>query len=147
MTSRHSVVGQHGSVSCPAMAQTDEWTVERHLVDLPESVIDLYEHFVEMVSACGPFDLSVTKTAIAFKGPRRGFAGAKPRRASFDGFLDLQRQCQGRKVSPGLAVHEEALCPSVPANEPRAARRILCWLGPGGIRRRVRSPPGVELTP
>ncbi len=94
------------------MAQTDEWTVERHLVDLPESVIDLYERFVEMVSACGPFDLSVTKTAIAFKGPHRGFAGAKPRRASFDGFLDLQRQVKDekfRRVSPytkKLYVHQ-----------------------------------------
>ena len=56
-----------------------------------------------MVSACGPFDLFVTKTAIAFKGPHRGFAGAKPRRASLDGFLDLQRQVKDerfRRVSP-----------------------------------------------
>lgn len=94
------------------MAQEGEWTVARHLADLPESVVDLYEHFVEVVSACGPFDLSVTKTAIAFKGPHRGFAGAKPRRASLDGFLDLQRQVRDerfRRVSPytkRLYVHQ-----------------------------------------
>ena len=97
------MVGQDGWVSCPPMAQTDEWTVERHLVDLPESVIELSGHFVEMVSACGPFDLAVTRTAIAFKGPHRGFAGAKPRQSSLDGFLDLQRWVTDerfRRVSP-----------------------------------------------
>lgn len=67
------------------MAPDGEWTVARHLADVPESVIDLYEHFVELVSTCGPLDLTVTKTAIAFKGPHRGFAGAKPMRASLDG--------------------------------------------------------------
>lgn len=81
----------------------DNWSVERHLTDKPMNVIDVYEHFVELVSACGPFTYSVTKTAIAFKGSHRGFAGAKPRNFSLDGFLDLQREVHDarfRRVSP-----------------------------------------------
>jgi hypothetical protein len=85
------------------MARADEWTVVRHLAELPQNVVDLYERFVEVVSACGPYGLSVTKTAIAFKGSHRGFAGAKPCRTSLDGFLDLQRQVEDdrfHRVSP-----------------------------------------------
>ena len=70
----------------------DVWSVERHLVGKPEFVVDLYERFVEAVAACGPFTYSVSKTAITFKGTHRGFAGAKPRMSSLDGYLDLQRQ-------------------------------------------------------
>lgn len=64
------------------------------------------------MARCGPYSLSVTKTAIAFKGTHRGFAGAKPRTASLDGFLDLQRDVRDerfRRVSPytkSLFVHQ-----------------------------------------
>ena len=76
----------------------DEWTVERHLHDKPAQVIALYRHFVELVEACGPFDYSVTKTAITLKGRRRGFAGLKPRNASLDGYLDLQRRVDDPRI-------------------------------------------------
>jgi hypothetical protein len=33
----------------------------------------------------------VSKTSITFKGPRRGFAGARPHRLGLRGYLDLQR--------------------------------------------------------
>jgi len=68
-----------------------EWSVERHLAGKPEFVVDLYERFVKLIAACGPFTYRITKTAITFKGTHRGFAGAKPRKSSLDGFLDLQR--------------------------------------------------------
>jgi hypothetical protein len=55
-----------------------EWTVEDHLRDKPPAVVALYQRFVELVQACGPFEYAVSKTAITFKGSRRGFAGAKP---------------------------------------------------------------------
>jgi hypothetical protein len=96
-------------------AQVDpaqEWSVERHLADKPKAVVDLYERFVRLLTACGPHTLSVTKTAIAFKGPHRGFAGAKPRKTSLDGFLDLQREVRDQRflrVSPytkSLFVHQ-----------------------------------------
>jgi len=70
---------------------SDVWTVERHLNGLPPSVVDLYERFIGLVEACGPFDYRVTKTAIALHGARRGFAGAKPKARWLDGFLDLER--------------------------------------------------------
>jgi hypothetical protein len=68
-----------------------EWNIERHLAGKPQIVVDLYDRFVELITECGPFTYRITRTAIAFNGTRRGFAGAKPRKTSLDGFLDLQR--------------------------------------------------------
>jgi hypothetical protein len=51
-------------------------------------------------------------TAITFKGSRRGFAGAKLRAHSLDGYLDLQRRLEDpriRRASPytrRLVVHQ-----------------------------------------
>jgi hypothetical protein len=70
----------------------DEWTVERHLEGMPEEVVDLFWSFIALVERCGPFTYSVAKTAITLKGERRGFAGAKPKARSLDGYLDLQRR-------------------------------------------------------
>ena len=42
--------------------------------------------------------MSVTKTAITLKGTRRGFAGLKPRAASLDGYLDLQRRVEDTRI-------------------------------------------------
>jgi len=55
------------------------WTVEDHHAGRDSAVIGLYERLLSLVRACGPFILSVSKTAITFKGSRRGFAGAKPK--------------------------------------------------------------------
>jgi hypothetical protein len=75
-----------------------EWTVEDHLRDKPATVVALYRRFVELVQACGPFDSAVSKTAITFKGSRRGFAGAKPKAQSLDGYLDLQRRVEDPRI-------------------------------------------------
>jgi hypothetical protein len=78
----------------------------------PPAVIALYQRFVELVEACGPFDYSVSKTAITFKGSHRGFAGAKPTSRSLDGYLDLQRRVEDpriRRAAPytkRLVVHQ-----------------------------------------
>jgi hypothetical protein len=94
------------------MESGDDWSVERHLAGKPEVVVGLYERFVETVAGCGPFTYSVSKTAITFKGTHRGFAGAKPRTSSLDGYLDLQRQVADerfRRASPytkRLFVHQ-----------------------------------------
>jgi hypothetical protein len=88
------------------------WTVEDHLRDKPAAVVALYRRFVELVEACGPFDYAVSKTGITFKGRRRGFAGAKPKAHSLDGYLDLQRRVEDpriRSASPytkRLLVHQ-----------------------------------------
>jgi hypothetical protein len=74
------------------------WTVQDHLRAKPPAVIALYHRFVELVEACGPFERSVSKTAITFKGSRRGFAGAKPTSRSLDGYLDLQRHVEDLRI-------------------------------------------------
>jgi uncharacterized protein DUF5655 len=91
---------------------SSEWTVEDHLRDKPATVVALYRRFVELVQACGPVEYAVSKTAITFKGSRRGFAGAKPRAQSLDGYLDLQRRVEDpriRRAAPytkRLVVHQ-----------------------------------------
>jgi Domain of unknown function (DUF5655) len=70
----------------------EEWTVERHLRDKPEQVVELYNRFIQLAEACGPFSYSVAKSAITLKGSRRGFAGLTPRQTSLTGYLDLQRR-------------------------------------------------------
>jgi Domain of unknown function (DUF5655) len=76
----------------------EEWTVAAHLRDCDPAVIRLYERFVELVQACGEFEVAVSKTAISFKGRRRGFAGAKPKKRRLDGYLDLQRQLTDPRI-------------------------------------------------
>ncbi len=72
--------------------RTGGWTVEDHLRGKDAAIRGLYARFVEMISACGTFEISVAKTAITFKGRRRGFAGAKPKDRSLDGYVDLRRR-------------------------------------------------------
>ena len=56
----------------------DEWTIERHLQDKPDQIVALYNRFIMLAEACGPFVYSVAKSAITLKGSRRGFAGVTP---------------------------------------------------------------------
>lgn len=88
------------------------WTVEDHLVGKSDEIVGLYERFITLVEECGSFSFRVTKTAITLKGARRGFAGAKPKEQSLDGYLDLQRKVLDpriRRASPytkRLFVHQ-----------------------------------------
>lgn len=115
-----------------------EWSVERHLADKPQSVVDLYERFIAIVATCGPHTVSVTKTAIAFRGTRRGFAGAKPRNNSLDGFLDLQHKVRDERflrVSPytkSVFVHQFRIT-DVAQLRCGPTRRFICSVGRGGI--------------
>jgi uncharacterized protein DUF5655 len=76
-----------------------EWNVERHLLGKPPEVVALYHHFAGLVSACGPFTYSVSKSAITFKGARRGFAGARLRQRALVGYLDLQRRVDDPRIT------------------------------------------------
>ena len=106
---RYSRIGDRYS---GPMNSGDDWSVERQLAGKPEHVVELYGRFVELIANCGPFTYRVTKSAIGFKGTHRGFAGAKPRGSSLDGFLDLQRAVDDERflrVSPytqKLFVHQ-----------------------------------------
>jgi hypothetical protein len=76
----------------------DEWTVERHLKGKPAEIVALYNRFIELAEACGPFTYAVAKTAITLKGSRRGFAGASPGPKWLTGYLDLQRRVQDPRI-------------------------------------------------
>jgi hypothetical protein len=76
-----------------------EWNVERHLLGKPPEVVALYHHFTRLVSACGPFTYSVSKSAITFKGARRGFAGARLGHRALGGYLDLQRRVDDHRIT------------------------------------------------
>jgi hypothetical protein len=64
------------------------WTIERHLEAGSDEGRALFHRFVDIVAACGDFTTSVAKTTITFKGPRRGFAGARPSRDRLQGYFD-----------------------------------------------------------
>jgi hypothetical protein len=68
------------------------WTVEDHLEGRAPNVRDLYQAFERLIAECGPYSVAVAKTAIAFKGTVRGFAGVTPRATSLAGFLDLMER-------------------------------------------------------
>jgi hypothetical protein len=68
------------------------WTVEDHLRDKSGVVRELFAAFDRLVDRCGSSERTATKTAIAYKGPVRGFAGVTPRRSDLTGFLDLTEQ-------------------------------------------------------
>ena len=81
----------------------EHWTVEDLLRDVPPEIISLYQRFVDLVTACGPFEYTVTKQNIGFRGERRIFAGVNPTSRGLDGYLDLPRALKDdrfRRVSP-----------------------------------------------
>ena len=77
---------------------TDVWTIERHLDAGTEHGRALFHRFVEIVGACGEYTTSVAKTTITFKGPRRGFAGARPHGDRLQGYFDLTYRVEDPRV-------------------------------------------------
>ena len=76
-----------------------EWTVERHLLGKPPEVVALYQRFIELAQACGPFTYAVSKSAITLKGTRRGFAGASLGKHALSGYLDLPRRVEDPRIT------------------------------------------------
>lgn len=74
------------------MADAEPWTVERHLAAGTADSRALYLRVEALVRSFGPVELSVSKSSITFKGPRRGFAGARPSGSTVVGYLDLMRR-------------------------------------------------------
>ena len=80
-----------------------EWTVERHLEAGSERGRALSQRFADLVASCGEHSLSVAKTTVTFKGPRRGFAGARPKGDELVGYFDATYRVEDprvRSVSP-----------------------------------------------
>ena len=68
---------------------SDVWTIERHLEAGSDHGRALFHRFVDIVASCGGYTTSVAKTTITFKGPRRGFAGARPNGDRLQGYFDV----------------------------------------------------------
>jgi hypothetical protein len=80
-----------------------EWTVERHLEAGGEQGRALWHRFADLVAGFGENSLAVSKTGITFKGPRRGFAGARPKVDQLVGYFDVNYEVDDpriRNVSP-----------------------------------------------
>jgi hypothetical protein len=76
----------------------EEWTVERHLAAGSERGRSLFRRFEKIVAACGDFTHSVAKTTVTFKGPKRGFAGARPQGDRLVGYFDVTRKIQDPRI-------------------------------------------------
>jgi len=68
---------------------SDVWTIERHLEAGSDHGQALFHRFAGIVASCGESTTSVAKTTITFKGPRRGFAGARPNGHRLQGYFDV----------------------------------------------------------
>jgi Domain of unknown function (DUF5655) len=77
---------------------SDVWTIERHLEAGTAKARALFHRFVDIVAACGDYTTSVAKTPITFKGPRRGFAGARPNGDRLDGYFDVTYRVDDPRV-------------------------------------------------
>lgn len=71
------------------------WTVDDHLRGADPAHVELWRAVAALVESCGPVTYAVSKTTITFKGPRRGFAGARPTKHGVDGYLDTMRPLVG----------------------------------------------------
>jgi hypothetical protein len=77
---------------------SDVWTIERHLEAGTKHGRALFERFVELVASCGDYTTSVAKTTVTFKGPRRGFAGARPNGDRLIGYFDVMYRVEDARI-------------------------------------------------
>ena len=78
---------------------SDVWTVERHLEAGSEHGRALWHRFAEIVGSCGEYTVSVAKTTITFKGPKRGFAGARPSGDRLIGYFDVNWRVDDPRIT------------------------------------------------
>jgi hypothetical protein len=76
-----------------------EWTVERHLEAGTEHGRALWRRLAEVVAECGEHSLSVAKTTITFKGPKRGFAGGRPKGDDLVGYFDVTYRVEDPRIT------------------------------------------------
>jgi hypothetical protein len=77
------------------MPVSKAWAVDDHLRNARPESVHLYSCIDHMVRECGAVTLEVSKTAITYKGWRRGFAGVKLTTRGVSGYLDLTRSLAG----------------------------------------------------
>jgi hypothetical protein len=66
-------------------------SLDDQLRDHPDELVSLLRQLLELVEACGPFDLERTRVGFAFHGKRRVFGSAKLGRSGVRGHLVLPK--------------------------------------------------------
>jgi hypothetical protein len=91
----------------------NEAIVKQHMENGTPNSRALYDRFIEILDEIGPYTTHPAKSTITFKGTRRGFCGAHPKKDSLIGYFDLTRALESdpriRSVSPytkRLFVHQ-----------------------------------------
>ena len=73
------------------MSEREVWTVDDHLRGADPDAVALWHRVDDLIRSFGDVTHSVAKTTITYKGPRRGFAGARPAGTGVRGYFDLMR--------------------------------------------------------
>lgn len=72
----------------------DENLIKQHMENgTPESRA-LFNRFVEILDEIGTYTTHPSKSTITFKGTRRGFCGAHPKKDKLIGYFDLTRELE-----------------------------------------------------
>jgi len=77
---------------------SDAWTIERHLEAGSDHGRALFQRFMDIIASCGEYTTSVAKTTVTFKGPRRGFAGARPVGDRLQGYFDVTYRVEDPRI-------------------------------------------------
>ncbi len=59
----------------------------------------MFEAFRAIVDSVGPYELSITKSGVGFKGTHRVFAAVRPTKTGLGGFLDLTHHVEDERFS------------------------------------------------
>lgn len=108
------------------------WTVDDHLAQGSDAMVELWWQVRAAIESFGPTSLAVSKTTVTFKGSRRGFAGASPRKDDVVGYFDIMRivgegDPRIRRVAPygrNLFVHQFRLTDAAQLGD-----EFVGWLG------------------
>ncbi|HEX6721876.1 MAG TPA: DUF5655 domain-containing protein [Burkholderiaceae bacterium] len=65
--------------------------IDWHLANGTPEGRGLYLRFLELLDSIGPYTTHPAKSTITFKGSRRGFCGAHPKKGQLVGYFDLMR--------------------------------------------------------
>ena len=97
---------------------SDIWTIERHLAAGSARGRALFDRFVDIVASCGEYTTSVAKTTITFKGPRRGFAGARPSGDRLVGYFDVTYRVDDPRISRATPYQKDLVVHHFRVNTP-----------------------------
>ena len=71
-----------------------EAIIKQHMANGTPKSRALYDRFVQILDEIGPYTTHPAKTTITFKGTRRGFCGAHPKKDNLIGYFDITRELE-----------------------------------------------------